>query len=71
MFLAVIANAVQDANGRITDSCGPGMKRKRARDAMRWLTEGGVDFRAICDWAGLDWKAARKTFEVRFKGGKK
>lgn len=68
VFLAIIAIAVTDARGKITDNCGPSLKRKRAHAAIHWLTEENEDFKLICDWAGLDWHCAQSKFRTQFGG---
>ena len=67
LFLAVIAHAVNEANGQLNhDNCSEAMRRMRQNRARVWLVENKVDFRFICDCAGLDWVVAREKFKRMF-----
>lgn len=53
LMQAVILNAIGDATGRKSDNRRPNHVELDRRDAIRWFTEAGADFRDVCEIAGI------------------
>jgi hypothetical protein len=59
LFRHILLNAVLDAIYGATSSTNRGELRRAREEAMRWLMDGGEDFRLVCECAGLEPSRAR------------
>lgn len=54
LWRTVIAQALGDAKGAVSDLTTPQLRTSAMASAREWFTDAGPDFRAACEFAGLE-----------------
>ena len=54
LWCAVLDRAIQDAADRVGAVGSDPVRRRLSSDARRWFVENGVDYRYVCESAGID-----------------
>jgi hypothetical protein len=63
LWVAVLARAVLDA-ARAEEPAPNGAEQAARRRAYNWISDGGADFRQVCQMAGFDPRAIREKLRT-------